>query len=400
MSRKMYTAIAAAMLLSALFVVSMNIIVHADAGSITIQSNGAIVPANGVITTSDNVTYTVQSDTNMSIIVRKTSIILNGNGHVLQCGGQAFGIGVEENNVTITNLTVKDFVSESNAGMSASFGVSYTKIYNCTITNNFEGINFDGNQNSFIYNNQILSFNAAQAGIWITNCVNISIAYNNFTSVNAGYAISLYSGDTFIFRNNFTGFGGYVHEQQKLYAANNIFTRNIFINSGFSFGYEVANNTIYHNDFFNSSTVVHSAFWLRFNTFDKGYPSCGNFWASHNLTDVKKGKYQNESGSDHIADNAYNISYINSTCAFEVDHYPLNITYLTYSDSVLVKYLNLSDVNDDSVVNMRDIAAAIYASGTKPGDAKWNWFADVNGDFRIDNADITWIQQNFNKRFP
>jgi parallel beta-helix repeat protein len=390
----------ATMLFSAIFVTSMKTVTYgisssnttrSDSDLITILSNGTIVPNNGVITTTDYTTYTIQSDTNMSVDVQRSNIFLNGNGHILRCAGQNSGIGIDANNVTITDLTIRDFPG---AGLGGSV-VSYVQVYDCTFINNSYGIYLFDDQNSFIYNNQFLGLSSGQAGIGLDTCIaNINIAYNNFDPQNGGYGISLYSGETFVFRNNFTSAYTYVETPNSI---NDIFTRNVFINSHLSLNGNYGNDTVYHNDFINSSTIEDYIASPYSDTFDKGYPSCGNFWASHNLTDVMKGKYQNESGSDHIADNVYHVTSNNT---LEVDHYPLNITYLSYGDSVLVKYLNLSDVNDDGVVNMRDIAAAVSASGTKPGDTSWNWFADINGDFKVNNADITWIQQNFGKHFP
>ena len=402
MSRKMYTAIAAAMLLSIIFVSSMNTGAHADAGYITIQSNGNIVPNNGIIRTNDNVTYTMQRNTNMSIKVQRSNTMLNGNGTVLTSGGQMIGISVEATNVTIFNVTVIGFNQGDSSGIACN---SYTIVYNCTIRDNSNDISVLGVHDSIIYNNQLECLNGGQTGVWIADSHNIQIAWNKFISYGASSMI-IYSDDTFIFRNNFTGpsfCSMNIHHPDDPWGhvENHNVTRNIFLMQGpFNLDGVARNNNIYHNDFISSSMMIYNPQADRFNNFDKGYPSCGNYWSLHNLTDVKKGKYQNETGSDHIADSPYNVSFNGDGTPHDVDHYPLNITYLAYSDSVLVKYLNLSDVNDDSIVNMRDIAAAIYASGTKPGDAKWNWFADVNGDFRIDNADITWIQQNFNKRFP
>ena len=41
------------------------------------------------------------------------------------------------------------------------------------------------------------------------------------------------------------------------------------------------------------------------NVWDDGYPSGGNYWSSYNGTDVLRGTYQNETGSDGIGDMPY-----------------------------------------------------------------------------------------------
>jgi hypothetical protein len=58
----------------------------------------------------------------------------------------------------------------------------------------------------------------------------------------------------------------------------------------------------------------------------------------------------------------------------------------------------LSDVNDDGVVNMRDIGIVCAAFGSTPGDSHWNADADLNGDGRIDMRDIGIVTANFGKR--
>ncbi len=46
------------------------------------------------------------------------------------------------------------------------------------------------------------------------------------------------------------------------------------------------------------------------------------------------------------------------------------------------------DVNDDGVVDMRDINEVCVAFGSYPGGPKWNFYADFNRDGRIDLRDI------------
>jgi len=53
------------------------------------------------------------------------------------------------------------------------------------------------------------------------------------------------------------------------------------------------------------------------NVWDDGYPSGGNYWSDYNGTDIFRGIYQNETGSDGIGDTAYIID------ANNIDHYPL-----------------------------------------------------------------------------
>ena len=53
------------------------------------------------------------------------------------------------------------------------------------------------------------------------------------------------------------------------------------------------------------------------NIWNEAYPSSGNFWSNQSLSDSFSGVYQNETGSDGIADTAYTIDVNNQ------DNYPL-----------------------------------------------------------------------------
>jgi parallel beta-helix repeat protein len=81
-------------------------------------------------------------------------------------------------------------------------------------------------------------------------------------------------------------------------------------------------HTITHNDFVNNTESasiylpsVYSSEW------DSGYPSGGNYWSDYNGTDVSRGFFQNETGSDGIGDISYEVDLSNT------DHYPLAHPY-------------------------------------------------------------------------
>ena len=76
-------------------------------------------------------------------------------------------------------------------------------------------------------------------------------------------------------------------------------------------------NVIYHNNIENNAeqaTVEPSSLN---NKWDDGYPSGGNYWSNYVDINVKRGAYQNETGSDLVWDHPYLID-VNNT-----DHYPL-----------------------------------------------------------------------------
>jgi parallel beta-helix repeat protein len=73
-------------------------------------------------------------------------------------------------------------------------------------------------------------------------------------------------------------------------------------------------NFIFHNNFFNNTNSF--IYQASGNIWDDGYPSGGNYWSHYSGTDLYKGPYQNETGSDGIGDVSYRIGT-------DQDRYPL-----------------------------------------------------------------------------
>jgi parallel beta-helix repeat protein len=75
-------------------------------------------------------------------------------------------------------------------------------------------------------------------------------------------------------------------------------------------------NLIFHNNFINNK----NPFILQTSTgiiWNDDYPLGGNYWTQYNGTDLYRGRYQNETGSDGIGDISYVINVYNQ------DRYPL-----------------------------------------------------------------------------
>ncbi|UCH31942.1 MAG: hypothetical protein JSV05_00640, partial [Candidatus Bathyarchaeota archaeon] len=116
---------------------------------------------------------------------------------------------------------------------------------------------------------------------------------------------------------------------------------------------------------------------------DNGYPSGGNFWSDYDGVDVKRGFYQNESGSDGIGDTPY---IIDENAA---DYYPLmeprKFTFLAI------------DLNRDFWVGIDDIVVCAEAFGSDPliHNTRWNPLYDVDQDGRVGIEDLLTIAQHF-----
>jgi hypothetical protein len=82
-------------------------------------------------------------------------------------------------------------------------------------------------------------------------------------------------------------------------------------------------NTICHNDFIDNER--HAEVWGPYASFwNDSYPSGGNYWSAYAAADAHSGFFQNETGSDGIADSPYIIDGNNR------DNYPLMAPISTF----------------------------------------------------------------------
>jgi hypothetical protein len=56
-----------------------------------------------------------------------------------------------------------------------------------------------------------------------------------------------------------------------------------------------------------------------------------------------------------------------------------------------------TDLNNDGIVNVMDIAIVASAYGSKPEDPNWNEIADINKDGRIDLIDLAMVCRDYGK---
>jgi hypothetical protein len=85
------------------------------------------------------------------------------------------------------------------------------------------------------------------------------------------------------------------------------------------------------------------------------------------------------------------------TCSLTISPEIINIT--NFSFDVLLQGTNylLADVNQDGIVDMKDIAIVGHAFGTTPTSSDWNPNADLNRDLEVDIHDLSLVRQDFGK---
>jgi hypothetical protein len=163
------------------------------------------------------------------------------------------------------------------------------------------------------------------AGIHIERVINIFVENASFTRFQWGMAI--YGGPAGPTFNITVRNSNFVDNHDGLYfsyPSGGIFCgNNITDNANGIEEYDATGSVFYHNNFINNQVQVLA--WLADATedsWDAGYPTGGNYWSGYNGTDLKSGKYQNETGLDGIGDTAY---VDNTMMWFDVSYGPLNL---------------------------------------------------------------------------
>ena len=238
------------------------------------------------------------------------------------------------------------------------------------------------NCNNITIRNQNLSYTAVGIELFYTNhCLidgniltndsyglygiyanNNLISYNNISNNDAGMVLG-YTNTTTI-SNNF--FSNNIEYGIGLFGFNDTIIENTFKHNGVGIYSDASrDNLLYHNNFLNNDWP---AVDTGNNTWDNGYPSGGNYWSDYNGTDVNH---------DGIGDIPYTISGDSNQ-----DRYPLMHPFI------------LGDVNNDGLVNWRDVDPFVAAMNTQvtafqAQHPTWNWrAADCNQDGYVNWRDI------------
>jgi len=370
-----------ALLFVSIFAGAFNIqTVRASPGTIYIRADGSIDPPTAPISTADNLTYTftasIYTDEQVpsAIEVQRSDITVDGNGYTLEGNGE-FGFGFNLHNtvnVTITNVTIRDFY----------FGIfinssSCSIICGNTIAGDYFGIGLTHSNCSLIMENKVVD---NYDGIHLSMSSNNSVVGNVVTSNYHGINLQ-YSSENSICGNNVTA-GEWYGILLNVGSSNNRVSENIIANNGYQQAFaglsvwgNSSNNIIYHNNLINNSAKVDDSV----NIWDDGYPSGGNYWSDYSGVDMCNGRYQNITGGDSIGDSPHIINENNQ------DRYPLMRPYGTPIPG---------DVNLDGTVDIFDIVIVALEFGHPPPPIV-DLRADVNKDGLVDIFDIVIVALHF-----
>jgi len=137
------------------------------------------------------------------------------------------------------------------------------------------------NGKPLVYLEDLSNVSVGEAGqVILVNCSSIKVKNQNLSHTTVG--VELWGANyTTVCGNNIT------YNHYGIYLGNS------------------SNNNIYHNNFVNNIEQVYETYYSINNKRDDGYPSGGNYWSDYTGVDVKKGPYQDETGSDGVGDTPY-----------------------------------------------------------------------------------------------
>jgi len=197
------------------------------------------------------------------IIVNKTITLIGEHTNETTINGQGkttLILSITANAVEIQNLTIRNSSTEwyEHAGIQTK-NVTNIKIKNCHIKN-------------------------CATGVILRNSNQCKIS-RNLIKNNTAYGIY------------FTQYSSY----------NQIFWNTIKNNSqAISIDLGCSKNKFYQNNFIQNK-IQTSGLGVPANLWNTTYPTGGNYWSDHTATDIRSGPYQNETGSDGIGDECYEL---------------------------------------------------------------------------------------------
>jgi len=220
---------------------------------------------------------------------------------------------IESSNNIITDNTI----SNNSDGIELVFSGNNTITGNVISNNDGPGIRSDYSSNNTITGNTITLNHHRGIYLWVSsrnkimdntisnNYDGIILVYNNIRNIITGNNIT----------NN--GIGIFLRDSYINTITGNTISNNM---DGGIWLSASSNTTIYHNNFINNTQNANDT--DENNTWDNGYPSCGNYWSDYSDVDNYSGPNQNIPGPDGVGDTPYDLPFEHAT-----DRYPLMEPY-------------------------------------------------------------------------
>lgn len=210
MSRKLLLLMFLTLLIGTLNLASRVEKVRADV-TIHIRVDGSIDPPTALISTADNITYTLLNNVNGSVLIERSGMVINGNN----CTIQTYGL-TNVDNVTIVNTIVMDgggvwldssshivlcgnVIAQNGIGIELQLSSNNNISGNIIALNDEYGILMENSSGNVISNNYIGGMETPQGsafcqyGIETRFCSNNTITQNNITLCNRAIRFESYS---------------------------------------------------------------------------------------------------------------------------------------------------------------------------------------------------------------
>jgi parallel beta-helix repeat protein len=262
-----------------------------------------------------------------NVVVNKTVSLVGASGFSSIIDGSNNGTVVE---VTANGVVVRGFkLQNSGYGWTRHGIYAYMADY-CTIEDNHlfkdcHNIRLNYSRSSTVRGNTIdgVMTQPTMYGIRVENSVNCTVEGNHVSDCVG--AIHLQNATECVVARNLLDWNSQGIRFYTPCTYNEVFENNICNNSydgmidAMPDNATLAGNRVFHNNFINNSSPF--IYTITGVTWDDEYPSGGNYWSRYNGTDLKSGRFQNETGYDGIGDAYYGV---NPT---EKDSYPLTHPY-------------------------------------------------------------------------
>lgn len=282
--------------------------------TIYIRPDGSVDPATAPIRHHKN-TYTLLDDIQDFIVVQRSGITLNGQGHTIEGPGGGNGIYLGSvSDVTVKNFNILGFTdgvrleyaTDSTVKHLTVSGVTacgvrlldseHNTIKGNTFTNNFHGVCVRRNS---AYN--VVKANFATGGQWGIHLGKVE--YNTVKGnhlVDNMYGIAVKQSSYNVIKGNTVSGNEWGIHLQPSSPYNEVFENTVQENHIGVYLYGGSdNNRIYHNNLIDNDE---QAMDYCDNMWDDGYPSGGNYWSDYAGEDLYSGPNQDEPGSDGIGD--------------------------------------------------------------------------------------------------